>query len=63
MGLAAQSLSAPALSNVVTIDVLYHFRPLVLLTAVAALGLTLLGAIPPAVRAARLNIVEAVAAD
>jgi putative ABC transport system permease protein len=34
-----------------------------ILIGVGALGICLLGAVPPAVRAARLNIVEAVSVD
>jgi putative ABC transport system permease protein len=43
--------------------VVYKPSLTVLLFACAAFALTLLGAIPPAVRAARLDIVAAVAAD
>jgi putative ABC transport system permease protein len=63
VGAANQYLSAYALTNVLSIDVVYAPSLLAILFACAAFGLTLLGAIPPAVRAARLNIVEAVAVD
>jgi putative ABC transport system permease protein len=62
-GAANQYLSALALTHVLSIDVVYKPIPVTLLFAGAAFALTLLGAIPPAVRAARLNIVEAVAVD
>jgi putative ABC transport system permease protein len=48
---------------VLSIDVVYRPSLMALLFACAAFGLTLLGAIPPAARAARLNIVDAVAVD
>jgi putative ABC transport system permease protein len=63
VGAANQYLSAYALTNVLSIDVVYAPSLLAIVFACAAFGLTLLGAIPPAVRAARLNIVEAVAVD
>lgn len=56
-------LNTRALSNVLTIDVGYHLTPMVLVFGVAALALTMLGAIAPAVRAARLNIVKAIEVD
>ncbi len=63
VGFSAQFLSARALSHVVTLDVVHHVRPMLFIVAGAALVLTLAGAIPPAIRAARLNIVEAVAIE
>jgi putative ABC transport system permease protein len=51
------------LTNVLSIDVVYAATVLAVVFACAAFGLTLLGAIPPAVRAARLNLIDAVAAD
>jgi putative ABC transport system permease protein len=62
-GAANQYLSTSALTHVLSIDVVYKPSLMVLLFACAAFALTLLGAIPPAVRAARLDIVAAVAAD
>ncbi|MBX7432666.1 FtsX-like permease family protein [Mycobacterium sp. Y57] len=62
-GAVNQYLNAAALTNVLSIDVIYQPSVLALVFAGAAFGLTLLGAIPPAVRAARLDIVEAVAVD
>jgi putative ABC transport system permease protein len=56
-------LTSAALTNVLSIDVVYRPSPLAIVFACAAFGLTLLGAIPPAVRAARLDIVAAVAVD
>jgi putative ABC transport system permease protein len=63
LGAANQYLSTSALTHVLSIDVVYKPSLTVLLFACAAFALTLLGAIPPAVRAARLDIVAAVAAD
>ncbi len=62
-GAANQYLTATALTNVLSIDVAYAPSPLAIVFASAAFGLTLLGAIPPAIRAARLNIVDAVAIE
>ena len=62
-GTVNQYLSASALTNVLSIDVVYLPSVLAFLFACGAFALTLLGAIPPAVRAARLNIVDAVAVD
>jgi putative ABC transport system permease protein len=62
-GVANQYLNSSALTNVLSIDVVYRPSLMALLFACAAFGLTLLGAIPPAARAARLNIVDAVAVD
>lgn len=62
-GTANQYLSASALTQVLSIDVVFEPSLLAVVFACAALGLTLLGAIPPAVRAARLDIVDAIAVD
>jgi putative ABC transport system permease protein len=63
LGAANQYLTASALTNVLSIDVVYRPSLMALVFACAAFALTLLGAIPPAVRAARLDIVAAVAVD
>jgi len=63
LGAANQYLSTSALTHVLSIDVVYQPSLMALLFACAAFALTLLGAIPPAVRAARLDIVAAVAVD
>jgi putative ABC transport system permease protein len=63
IGAALQYLTTIALTNVLSIDVEYRASPAMIGIALAALALCLLGAVPPAVRAARLNIVEAVAVD
>jgi putative ABC transport system permease protein len=63
VGAANQYLSSYALTNVLSIDVVYAPSLLAIVSACAAFGLTLLGAVPPAVRAARLDIVAAVAVD
>ena len=62
-GTVNQYLSASALTNVLSIDVVFRPSVLAFLFACGAFVLALLGAIPPAVRAARLNIVDAVAVD
>ena len=62
-GAANQYLSASALTHVLSIDVVYKPSVVAVLFACAAFALTLLGAIPPAVRAARLDIVDALAVD
>ncbi|MFF2557124.1 FtsX-like permease family protein [Nocardia sp. NPDC058058] len=62
-GLANQYLYSLLATDIMGLDV--HFRPgpPLLVFTVAALALSLLGSIPPAMRAARLNIVDAVSAD
>jgi putative ABC transport system permease protein len=62
-GAAVQYLGTIAFARAMTIDVVYRPSPMLLVYATAALILALLGAIPPAVRAARMPIVEAIAAD
>ncbi|WP_067692552.1 ABC transporter permease [Nocardia jejuensis] len=63
VGSAVHYLATIALSNAISLDIAYHPSPLLLVYAVAALVLSLLGSIPPAVRASRLPIVEAIAID
>ncbi|MFF3226641.1 FtsX-like permease family protein [Nocardia suismassiliense] len=63
IGTATQYLNAPAMSHVLTVDVTPHPNPMTLIFAAAATLLSLLGSIPPAVRAAHLDIVEALAVD
>lgn len=63
LGAANQYLTSTALTHVLSIDVVYQPSALAIGLACAAFGLTLIGAFPPALRAARLNIVEAVAVD
>jgi putative ABC transport system permease protein len=62
-GAANQYLTSSALTNVLSIDVVYSPSLLAIVFACGAFGLTLAGAVPPAVRAARLDIVAAVAVD
>ena len=62
-GAVNQHLTTAALTNVLSIDVVYDASVLAAVFGGAAFALTLLGAIPPAVRAARLDIVHAVAVD
>ncbi|MBF6296828.1 ABC transporter permease [Nocardia amamiensis] len=63
LGALVQYLGAIAMGNALTIDVAYQPSPMVLVYGVVALALALLGSIPPALRAARLPIVEALAVD
>ncbi|MFD8247839.1 FtsX-like permease family protein [Nocardia sp. NPDC059691] len=63
LGASVQFLGTVAIGHALTIDVAYRPSPMLLVYAVIALALALLGSIPPALRAARLPIVEALAVD
>jgi putative ABC transport system permease protein len=63
VGAAIQYLVSIALTNVLSIDVAWHVSPTVIAISVGALLTCLLGAVLPAVRAARLNIVAAISVD
>lgn len=63
LGTAIQYLTSIALTNVLSIDVAWRPSPSMILIGLGALGICLLGSVPPAVRAARLDVVDAVAAD
>ncbi|WP_308166693.1 ABC transporter permease [Nocardia albiluteola] len=63
VGGALQYLADIAFERAMTIPVVYSPSPMLLVYATAALILALVGSIPPAVRAARMPIVEAIAAD
>jgi putative ABC transport system permease protein len=63
LGTAIQYLISIALTNVLSIDVTYHANPAMIAIGLGALAICLLGSVPPALRAARLNIVEAVSVD
>ncbi|WP_067574344.1 ABC transporter permease [Nocardia acidivorans] len=63
VGSAVHYLATVALGHALSIDIHYEPGPLLLVYAVVALILALLGSIPPALRAARLPIVEAIAID
>jgi putative ABC transport system permease protein len=63
LGAAIQYLISIALTNVLSIDVTYRANPAMIAIGLGALAICLLGSVPPAVRAARLNIVEAVGVD
>ena len=58
-----QYLVAIALSRILGMDVTYRFHPAMVAIGLAALAGCLLGALPPAVHAARLNIVDAVSVE
>jgi putative ABC transport system permease protein len=63
LGAAIQYLTSIALTNVLSIDVAYRASPTMIAIAAGALVICLLGSVPPAVRAVRLNIVEAISVD
>jgi putative ABC transport system permease protein len=63
LGMAIQYLTSIALTNVLSIDVAWQPSPTMIGIGLGALVICLLGSIPPAVRAARINIVEAVSVD
>lgn len=62
-GLTNQFIYAAIATDMLGVDVTARPGPLLPVFATAALALSLLGSIPPALRAARLNIVDAVSAD
>jgi len=63
VGGATSNLATSALSQVMTIDVEYRPSPLIAIYGTVALLLTLVGSLPPAISAARMPIVRALAAD
>ena len=63
LGAAIQYLTSIALTNVLSIDVAWQPSPTMIAIGLGALAICLLGSVPPAVRAARLNIVAAVSVD
>ncbi|MEV6427420.1 FtsX-like permease family protein [Nocardia sp. NPDC051463] len=63
VGAAVQLLATVAMGHAMTIDIRYAPSPILLVYGTAALVLALLGSIPPALRAARMPIVEALAVD
>lgn len=63
VGVASQYLAADALTSVLGIDVRYEPHPAMFAIGVGALVICLLGSVPPAVHAARLNIVDAISVD
>jgi putative ABC transport system permease protein len=63
IGVALQYLISVALTNVLSIDVAWRVSPAMIAISVGALVICLLGSVPPALRAARLNIVAAISAD
>lgn len=63
MGAFAHWLNTVITSSVATIEIHYRIVPIMFAYAAAALLLSLLGSIPPALRAARLNIIDAVAVE
>ncbi|MGD9622151.1 MAG: ABC transporter permease [Mycolicibacterium sp.] len=63
VGAGSQFLNAEALTSVLGIDVSYRPEPMMIVLGLGALGICLLGAIPPAIRAGRLNIVDAISVE
>ncbi|WP_336081301.1 FtsX-like permease family protein [Nocardia sp. SSK8] len=63
VGAAVQYLATVAIGHAMTIDIVYQPSPLLLVYGLVALGLALLGSIPPALRAARMPIIAALAVD
>ncbi|WP_431958126.1 FtsX-like permease family protein [Nocardia lijiangensis] len=63
VGAGTQYLATSAMSQAMTIDVAYRASPMLLVYAVIALALALIGSMPPAIKAARMPIVQALAAD
>ena len=63
LGTVIQYLTCLALTNVLSIDVVWQPSPGMIGIALGALAICLLGSLPPAVRAARINIVEAIGVD
>ncbi|WP_228000208.1 FtsX-like permease family protein [Nocardia australiensis] len=59
-GLASQYFFDSVTPDIMNIDVAYSPSAMALVFAGAAVGLSLLGSIPPAVRASRLNIIDAI---
>lgn len=62
-GLASQYFFDKVTPDIMNIEVAYTPSATVLVFAAGAVGLSLLGSIPPAIRAARLNIIEAVSVE
>ncbi|MFB7875523.1 FtsX-like permease family protein [Nocardia sp. NPDC056064] len=63
IGAAVQYLATVAIGHAMTIDIVYQASPILVVYGVVALVLALLGSIPPAVRAARMPIIAALAVD
>lgn len=63
LGLADQWLFSRISGDIMNFEVDFHPTPLALTFAVGALAISLLGSVPPARRAARLNIIEAVSVE
>ena len=63
LGAAIQYLISIALTGVLSIDVTWHPSPAMIAIGLGALLICLLGSVPPAVRGARINIVEAISVD
>lgn len=63
LGLADQWLFSRISGDMMNFPVAFRLSPLALACTAGALGITLLGSVPPARRAARLNIIEAVSVN
>jgi putative ABC transport system permease protein len=62
-GVSLHYLATVVLSATTSFDIAYRVEPVVLLYAAVALVVCLLGAFPPAWRASRLNIIDAIAVE
>ncbi len=62
-GLADQCLYSLVSGDIMNFNVTFRPSPMALVFTIGALALSLLGSLPPARRAARLNIIEAVSVD
>jgi putative ABC transport system permease protein len=62
-GLLDQWLYSLVSADIMNFDVSFRPSPMALVFAIGALAITLLGSVPPARRAARLNIIEAVSVE
>ena len=63
LGLADQWLYSLVSGDVMNFDVDFRPSPMALVFTIGALALSLLGSVPPARRAAQLNIIEAVSVE
>lgn len=63
IGAGTQYLIAVSMTSVLSIDVVYRPQLTMIVIGLSALMICLLGSVPPALRAARLNIVDAVSVD
>ncbi|MFR9752030.1 FtsX-like permease family protein [Nocardia sp. 004] len=63
LGAGEEYLSSIAIGHAMTIDIAYQLSPAMLVYGALALLLALLGSIPPAISAAKMPVIEALAVD